>query len=144
MIELCLCGPLSASITQKQCDINRETVGACRACPGLGAVVESVAGELTPVPKAPLGKTPRDYSQRGAAGFKRTFRNRSALTPQDRILGACVPVMEDVESPQTITFDVIEADDLEMLRRLERVVNESGTTLGDEIMLRLKFLEEYL
>lgn len=40
MIELRLCGPLSASITQKQCDINRETVGACRTCLGLGAVVE--------------------------------------------------------------------------------------------------------
>ena len=144
MIELRLCGPLSASITQKQCDINRETLGACRACLGLGAVVESFAGELAPAAKALKAPAARNHSQRNPASFKRTFRNRNTLTPQERILGPCVPVMEDVESPQTITFDIIEADDLEMLRRLERVVNETGTTLGDEIMLRLKFLEQYL
>jgi hypothetical protein len=143
MIELFACAPLSASISRQQCAINRESHISCQRCAGLGELVESFDGAegLKVAPR--WNQSLREAGQKGAAGRKLTIFERAAAmkdhTPLDEV------GIEAVDTQaRTISFDVVDVDDLSLLRRLDEVIYGTGLTIGDEIMLRLRLLEEHL
>lgn len=141
MIELYACGPLSASITRRQCAINQETHISCRGCGGLGALVESVAGDLAfPVSRV---RTSPDYSLSGAKRFNVARSELAALLQEEAPVSEAG--IEIMAAPlRSVCFDVVDIDDLALIGRVEKIACENGTTLGDEILLWLRVMEAEL
>jgi len=119
------------------------SIGSCLRCAGLGELVEAVGGTECDKSKPRWNRAPKDYGQKGAAGRKRTIFERAAAlkdhTPLDEV------GIEAVDTQAvTVSFDLVDVDDIQLLRRLEDVIYGTGLTIGDEIMLRLRLLEEHL
>lgn len=144
MIELFACGPLSASITQAQCAINRESHISCRGCGGLGELVESIPGKLAPA-SVTKGVVPKKTGWGWTGDGSPPATRLGAAVTQDRILGGGVP-LEVIEAAElrTISFDVVDVDSLALIGRVEKIACEHGSTLGDEILLWLQVMDEGL
>lgn len=131
VIELFSCSPLRAAITQQQCEINRRSIGSCVRCAGLGELVESVDGAELQSPRVVVPQEAHKVTLKRLA------------TPAEDLVGeyTCIDL---VDHPESVTFEVVDPDDIHLLRKIEAVAYEHGSTLGDEIMLRLHVLEAHL
>ncbi len=54
MIELYVCGRLSATISERQCGINKKTMEACKGCSGLYGVPEKTVVQADTPPTVTL------------------------------------------------------------------------------------------
>lgn len=61
------------------------------------------------------------------------------MAPEEDVL-----LVDGLDRQVTVEFDVIDADDRALLGRIELVAYANGITIGDEIMCRLRVLEELL
>ena len=142
MITLHACERLSASISVRQCQANRERgVYACETCAGLGAVVAEIAGQEVEK-REPRWKRPHhDYSIKGGESRKRTMRDRAIVA--DQRLGGALP-LEEIDGHESVTIDLCSDEYRQLMARIDACAAENGTTLGDEILCRLSVLERYL
>lgn len=149
MIHLYRCTPMSAAITERQCAINRESHVSCLRCAGLGELVESIDGESSAV-VVPVVATAAVAPKKAKTGWGYTGggTRRASLeeaATQDRILGGGLPLeVLDAAALRTISFDVVDIDDLALIGRVEKIAYENGSTLGDEILLWLRVMEAEL
>lgn len=142
-IDLYRCAPLSALITQRQCEINRLTIIGCGRCAGLGGLVETVDGTECEKSAKPGNWASQSISRKGAESRKVTLRRLAA--PAEDAVGeyTCIDLVDTPDS-FVVTFDGLDPDDLQLLRKIEQIAYEHGSTLGDEIMVRLQVLEAEL
>ena len=141
MIRLYACGPMSASITERQCAINRESHVSCLRCAGLGELVAEIAGELLPAESLRVRTIP-DFSVKGSK--RRNVALVAAVADSDHILPEHEVGIVVMETVRTISFDVVDIDDLALIGRVERLAYANGSTLGDEILLWLQVMDEGL